>query len=413
MKIVDTKSKLAAAVSIAAMITSGQVFADAPGSFADAVKNGTTKLSFRYRYENVDDDSRAEEADASTLRSRLTYTTQTYKHWQAQVEVDDITIIGGENYDDFHNDKTDHAVVADYEGTEVNQAWVSYNGFDKTVLKAGRQRINLDNQRFVGGVGWRQNEQTYDGFTLVNNSLQDTTVFAAYIDNVNRIFGPDEGRAGTPAADVDLDSSIKLLNINYKGSDLAKISVYGYWLDIEDAAASSSKTFGIRLDGSRGEDTKLLYTLEYARQSDYGDNPANYDADYYLAEAGVQAGGITARIGREVLGSDDGEKAFQTPLATLHKFQGFADQFLSTPDNGIEDDYVSVFTTLAGVKLGAIYHEFSADEGSDDYGKEWDLVAAKQLSDNLHLLLKYADFSEKDGYKADKQIAWAQLTVTF
>ncbi len=406
---------MAVAISTAALIASGQVFAEEPASIVEAVKNGTADLSFRYRYETVDDDNlaRPDRAHASTLKSRLTYTTAPYKHWQAQLEVDDVTVVGRENYDDFHNHKTDHAVVADYADTDLNQAWVSYAGFDNTLLKLGRQRINLDNQRFIGGVGWRQNEQTYDSFTLVNQSLPDTTVFAGYIDSVRRIFGPDDGRSGTPAADVDWDSSIKLLNINYKGWDLANLSVYSYWLDIDDAHAASNKTYGIRLDGARGEETKLLYSLEYARQSDYADNPTDYDADYYRAELGLQTGDITAKIGREMLGSDDGDAAFQTPLATLHKFQGFADQFLVTPDNGVEDDYISVFTNIAGIKLGAIYHKFSADEGSDDYGKEWDLVAAKKLNDNLHLLLKYANFDEEDDYKADKKVAWVQLTVTF
>ena len=35
----------------------------------------------------------------------------------------------------------------------------------------------------------------------------------------------------------------------------------------------------------------------------------------------------------------NGTIGFSTPLATLHKFQGFADVFLTTPASGITDAY--------------------------------------------------------------------------
>ena len=110
----------------------------------EALKKGEVKLHFRYRYENVDQDNGLEEADASTLRSRITYTTAAWSGWQAQVEVDDVSAIG---YEDDHNstsnNETDYSVVADPEGTELNQAWLAYTCWD-TTFKGGRQRILLD-----------------------------------------------------------------------------------------------------------------------------------------------------------------------------------------------------------------------------------------------------------------------------
>ena len=410
-----SKSKLAAAVAAVALGASAVSFADGHGqqgnTLSDAITGGDVKLSFRYRYEDVDDDARPEEAHASTLKSRLTYTTKKYNDWQAQIEVDDVTVIGGENYDDLHGTNTDHAVVADPEGTALNQAWIAYSGFSDTTIKYGRQRINLDNQRFVGGVGWRQNEQTYDGVTIVNTSLPDTTFVYAHVDNVNRIFGPDEGRAGTPAADVKLESNANIFNVGYKGLGIGTLSGYLYLLDVEDAAAISSKTYGVRLDGSQGDKTKFLYTLEYATQSDYADNPASYDADYYTVELGIQAAGVTAKVGQEVLASDDGV-SFSTPLATLHKFQGFADKFLVTPANGIEDSYVSVFTNVFGTKVGVIYHDFDAEDGNMNYGDEVDVVIAKQLNKNVGLMVKYASY-DADDFSTDTDKLWLQVQVDF
>ncbi|PCJ90562.1 MAG: hypothetical protein COA46_10365 [Porticoccaceae bacterium] len=403
---------LAVAISSVIFGFAGQALADEQLTLEDAIKGGKVDVTFRYRFENVDDDARAEEGRASTLKSRLTYTTQTYKDFQVQLEVDNVSRIGSDNYDDLHNSNTDRGVVADTDGTAFNQAWVAYTGIADTTFKVGRQRINLDNQRFVGGVGWRQNEQTYDGVTIVNTSLADTTAVYAYVQNVERIFGPDDGRDGTPASNSNLETEAHIFNVNYKGLGFGTLSGYAYLLDIDDIPDASTQTFGARFTGSKGDETKFLYTAEYARQSDYKDSTKSFDADYYMLEAGVQAKGVTAKLGMEVLGADDDKGSFSTPLATLHAFQGFADKFLATPGDGIEDVYVSVFTKILGAKVGMIYHDFEADEGSTNYGNEIDFVIAKQVHKNVHLLFKYANYNADD-FGTDTEKAWLQLTVKF
>ena len=85
-------------------------------------------------------------------------------------------MVGNELYNSTRNGITDRPVVADPTGTDVNQALILYRGIDSTLIRAGRQRINLDNQRFVGAVGWRQNDQTYDGISLSNTSLPERVV---------------------------------------------------------------------------------------------------------------------------------------------------------------------------------------------------------------------------------------------
>ena len=403
---------LAAAISTVLLSLSGHTLAEEQVTLKDAITDGKLNFSARYRFEHVDDDARPEEAHASTIRARLGYTTKVFNDFQVGIELDHVEALGGDNYDDLHGDTTDHAVVADPEGTEINQAWIAYSGIDDTIFKVGRQRINLDNQRFVGGVGWRQNEQTYDSVKISNTSLQDTTIQYAHISNVNRIFGPNDGRAGTPAADANFDSNTNIFNMKYSGLGIGTLSAYAYLLDFDDAAAISTKTFGARFSGSQGDKTKFLYTAEYARQSDYKDNPKSFDADYYHLEAGIQAKGVTAKLGMEILGADDDKGAFTTPLATLHKFQGFADKFLVTPGDGVEDLYASVFTKVFGAKVGIIYHDFEAEEGSSDYGDEIDLVIAKQVHKNVHVLLKYANYNADD-FGSDTQKAWLQVLMKF
>lgn len=165
-------------------------FFSLPSFAIDAIENGSASVDFRYRYETVDQDNIANTAHASTLRSRFNFTTAVQSDFQAQIEVDNVAVIGGDNHNDSHNGVTDHPVVADPEGTEINQAWLAYSGIEKTQVKYGRQRINHNNQRFIGGVGWRQNEQTYDGLTISNQWFENIYLSYGYINNINRIFGP-------------------------------------------------------------------------------------------------------------------------------------------------------------------------------------------------------------------------------
>jgi len=387
-------------------------------SFQEAISDGQTKLSFRYRYEGVEQANSLNDANASTLKSRINYSSKRYLNFKIGVEIDDVTAIGEENYNDTRNGNTNRSVVADPEGTEVNQAWLSYNGISDTTLKYGRQRINLDNQRFIGGVGWRQNEQTYDGFTLKNTSFRDTTINYAYIDNINRIFGPDDGN---PVADID--TRTHLLNLKYSGWDLGEISIYGYLIDMLDAPVLSSETYGVRFSGARkfGATSKLLYAIEYATQEDYGNHASQneYDADYLDVVLGLKLDANTVKFGYEVLEGDASQSGqfFRTPLATLHKFNGWADQFLATPGAGLEDTYLSLSRVWSNYKLIAVFHKFGAEDGSDDYGDEIDLALTRALNKNVSIQLKYADYNAGSGAsvlgKVDTEKLWFSVNLKF
>ncbi|MBK7169048.1 MAG: major outer membrane protein, partial [Gammaproteobacteria bacterium] len=407
MKAVTMGKKIwsVAAVVLVASMASTVIAEEA--TLAEALKGGEVKIQFRYRYEDVDQDNALENANASTLKSRLNYTSAVFSGLQAQVEVDNVTQVGDDDYNSTSNNETGYSVVADPDGTEFNQAWLSWSGMD-TVVKGGRQRILLDNERFVGGVGWRQNEQTYDSGSVVNKSLKDTTLSYAWVDNVNRVFGPDDGTS--PAWLGDWNSSIHLLNASYAGLSFGTITVYDYLMDIKDADAQSNETWGVRFNGKHalGVTVSLLYTLEYARQEDYADNPVSYDADSYAVEGGLALpAAVTLMVGQEALEGDAGTpgKAFRTPLATLHKFQGFADMFLNTPDGGIQDSYVSASIVLMGATASAVWHDFEAEDGGASFGDEFDLSLSRKFGQYVTGLLKYADYSE-DGFAVDTRKFW-------
>ncbi len=376
---------------------------------AEAISGGEGHLSFRYRYEGVDQDNISKEANASTLKTRLNYRSAALNGYTLFVEVDDVSNIGDDSFNSTRNGKGNYPVVADPDGTDMNQFYLNYKGENNSVT-FGRQRILLDNQRYVGGVGWRQNEQTYDAITVQNTAIDNLTVKYSYLNKINRIFGPDDGAAARA-----FDSNSHLLNAKLNMQKNGSLVFYGYFLDLEDAAALSNRTFGLRYSNTYDMDGfKMPVNLEFARQEDYGDNASSYDANYMRAEIGVSVNTFSVMFGAEELeGSNTGGEMFTTPLATLHGQNGWADQFLGTPAGGIEDMYVSFGKKFKNSKLTVVYHDFSAETGSMDYGTELDIAWNYKISKNYGVLLKAASFESDDGYKADVDKIWVMFTANF
>ncbi|MEK7323472.1 MAG: alginate export family protein [Pseudomonadota bacterium] len=387
---------------VAALVNPSSM-AQAAATFSESLIGGKASLDVRYRYEHVEQDNALQEATASTVRSRLGYLTDPFHGVNGYLEFENITVVGDENYNSGVNGKTQYSLVSDPEGTEVNQAYLSVSTLPATVVKVGRQRLLLDNQRFVGNVGWRQNEQTFDAVSLANKSLPDTTITYAHLSNVNRITG------------LNANMASDILNASYGGWTAGTLSAYVYLLDYAQGASASTRTAGVRFTGAAklSEQAKLLYTAEWAQQGDYADNPASYDLNYLFAEVGGALSGVTAKLGYEAL-EGDGTRAVQTPLATLHAFNGWADQFLTTPAAGLEDTYLSVGGALLGVDLLVVYHDYAANSGGGDYGTELNFQAAKKFAKLYTVTAKYASYSAGDlAGKVDTDKVWLMGQVAF
>ncbi|MEE9140932.1 MAG: alginate export family protein [Alphaproteobacteria bacterium] len=388
--------------------------ADVGQELQEAALGGKFNLHLRYRFEFVDQDGIDRDAKASTVRTRLGYRTGSFRDFSLFAEIEDLRAVGDDRYNSTVNGRTDFPVVVDPEEfVELNQAYIQYKGTSEsmvpdTMLRVGRQQVIYDNHRWIGDVNFRQNMQTNDAVRLSNGSLPDTTLDYVYITKVHRIFG-NESNAGNHAMDSHLFRG------EYKGFDLGTLIGYAWVLDYERSGqfGLSSATFGARFKGAYPvrEDLKALYTAEYARQVDNADNPSDFGHNYFLGELGATYAGVTGKVGYEFLDGDD-TTALQTPLATGHAFQGWADKFLTTPASGIEDLYVLVKTKVKGVTLIAVYHDFNAEEGSADLGHEWDAKAVTTLYDHLELELKYANYLS-DGFATDTQKIWVAVTLKY
>lgn len=389
-------------------------------------------IDTRLRYENVDQTGIAREADAITARVRAGYELSTGPFsFLAEAEG---TLAISEKYNSGLNGKGTYPLVADPNNIELNRIQLKFTGIPKTVVTAGRQRINLDDQRFVGAVGWRDNEQTFDAARVEWSGVKNLKLDVTYAWSARTIWGIDGTLATTPPRPQAMKGDNVLANLAYT-TKLGTLTGFYYRVEEDEPAAAmlrnSSQTFGGRFMGaySLSKTVKLTYAASYATQSDIGTSPINYSADYYLAEAGLEVKAFKLGIGYEVLGADGsvttkatglpfaGGFAFQTPFATLHKFQGWADKFLVTPATGIKDLYGSA--AYGWKKVGpfdvigitAVYHDYKADRLGADYGDEINLQLLAKVK-KYTFTLKYGDYNAK-AFATDARKIWASVEWAF
>jgi hypothetical protein len=352
----------------------------------------------RLRLESVDQEPFAADSDAATLRVRLGF--ETGKAWGTSLLVEgaaNVPLV--DRFNSTTNGLTGFPVVADPENYALNRLQLVNTLIPGTTVTLGRQRIALDDHRFVGNVGWRQNEQTFDGLRLVNRTIPNFTIDVSYLKQVNRIFGRD-ARPGPNAGFFTGDNV--LANVAWQ-LPIGKVTAFGYLVDFEQLplpVRDSTQTLGLRFAGERPlSKIKIGYIASYASQKDRGANPLAFNNDYYLAELTGTYRQYSLGAGFEVL-EGDGAKGFSTPLATLHRFQGWADKFLTTPVNGIKDAYVNAGYQTKG--LGPLetfgftvsWHKYDSERLAINYGSELDLQLQGKFR-RFTGLLKYA------AYKAD------------
>lgn len=373
----------------------------------------TPYADIRYRLELVDQDGLPENATASTLRIRAGLKTGEWKGLSALVEGEAIVAVGAERFNDTINGRTQFPVVADPEAILLNQAYVRWKPDSRIEMVGGRQAVGLDNQRWVGTVGWRQNDQTLDTVRVTVKPTKPVFVDYLYAWRVNRVFGPDSAQG------IWRDTDIHAARVGATIKQLGTLTAYGYWLDIPSAPAMSSKTLGLRLAGEQrfGRKLKLLYAAEYASQRENGNNPFNFSHNYWLIEPGIASGAVTVKGGYERL-EGNGASALQTPLATLHAFNGWADKFLTTPPNGLRDAYLDVgyklpaMGPIKGATLRIAYHDFNATRLGINYGDEWNAVVTVPVRKNISLLAKFASYRAK-AFATDTTKAWFSIEAKF
>ncbi|HSR64969.1 MAG TPA: alginate export family protein [Xanthomonadaceae bacterium] len=371
---------------------------------APAVGPVSFEWNLRLRHEHVGDDAFADDADATTLRLRAGVRFKLDNGFNALLEGEGIAD-AGDAYNSGANGRTTRPAITDPEGAELNQAFVGWK--DKAFgVAVGRQRLLFDNQRWIGNSGWRQNEQTFDAVSADWKIAGDWSARYAYLGRVHRVAG--DNALDAKARQRNLDSHLAELAWKH---GVAQVSGYAWLHEDQDVASASTGTFGVRALADLVRDGNgFALALELARQRDYANNPLRFSHRYWLVEPAYTLRGTTLRAGWEHLGGD-GTHALQTPLATLHAFNGWADKFTTTPAAGLEDRYLG-----AGGKLGAAkqydwqvaWHDYRADTGAAHYGSEWNGSFGFPVAKGVRGLAKFAGY-RADAFAHDTFKAWLQL----
>lgn len=365
-------------------------------------------LNLRYRHEHVDDDAFARPAEADTLRVRGSLAHRFSPRWTGFIEAEGVAELN-DRFNSTANGQAAYPVVADARALEINQAWLDWAG-ERAAARVGRQAIILDNARFIGNVAWRQNMQTFDAAQLKLKPTKALELQAIYLDRVHRVNG-DEARDPL-ARERRLRAPLLRVSHAVPGGSLVG---YGYWIEDRDVASASTRTLGLRWSASRvlSKDWKGGLVLERAQQAPWADANGG-SAAYMLVEPRLERGSLVLKAGWERLGAGRA-RAFQTPLATLHAFNGWADKFLATPANGLRDTYVSA---QGGLEIGrrkgkweVAFHEFRGDRGNLRYGSELDASLGVTLRPGLDVLAKLAHY-RSDGFARDTDKLWLQVEWT-
>ncbi|MFV1993940.1 MAG: alginate export family protein [Verrucomicrobiales bacterium] len=355
----------------------------------------------RARYEYGDQADR-NASNAETLRGRIGLLTKEYHGFQFFAEYDGTIAADTSTYQAASVDGLGQnlTIIADPESSRLGQAWGSYSALD-SIIKVGRQKIVHDDHRYIGNVGWRQTQQTYDAIDLGLGLVEQLPVSYTIVNGVNRIFG---SQTKANPAQNDFDGVSHFVRTTYDGLPFGKLTLLAYMLDLGNEAGDtkSNKSFGAFLKGPLPFYDLVSYHLEYGYQSDAFDNSNDYTAHYVRGMLDAAVGEKhTLGLGYERLGSDNGV-GYQFPLSTLHKFNGLADVFLTTPPDGLQDIYVSGGTKLPwdlGGKL--VYHKFYNAGASVDYGNEINFLISKNLGRGFSAIGMYAYYWAGDDRYVD------------
>lgn len=391
------------------------------GNPVNTGSNGVTNFEFRPRYEVVQQQGK-QDAQAVTARVLAGYTTPQAGGFGATLELIGVAAADTATYGVPVEplprvSNPAYASILDPVASNFNQAYVSYDGFAHTRILAGRQMIELDDQRFVGNVGFRQNMQTYDGLSVVNHPQSDFRVMAAYLFGEKNVLN-QEVNMNTFLAEAD-----------WTRYAVAHIDVFGYWYgnqenaggstvsgndailpgaalcgagpgsanSLVDPQACNSATLGMRLHGDipLADAWQASYVAEYARQNSWDGGYSAIGNDFDHFDGTLHWGTMYASADYMLMGANaNGTYGFQTPMATKHAFNGWAEMFLTTPKEGLRSNYATVGDqNVYGFDVLVRYYRFATDYQGTDLGHEWDWSIGHPLARNVDFVVQLADFT--------------------
>ncbi|MDD7984483.1 alginate export family protein [Lentisphaera marina] len=389
--------------------------AEKANDFGEIFTKGELDLKARLGYEHASVQGSAnDDANALTLSNYVGFRTAEIGGLSFYAQYHSNQRVVSDYNDTEGHGAGEYEVVADPDVTRWQQVYADFTLIPDTKVRVGRQVILQNDVRFIGNIGWRQTEQTFDAVSITNKSIDKLELFAAYADKVNTIFGNS----------VEYDH-ILMFNAKYKLAETHTLTGFSYFVDGDEdlkakggtahkgATTNDSATYGVRVDGKFDD---FIYDATFAYQTDYADSDDNETMFTHLY-GGYKMGDWTPGLGYMFIDERDENFAFDTLFSTAHKFNGWSDRFLGTNGgnlaDGLQDYYIDLKGSFMGNKVVLAYHYFDDVAGNDDYGMEYNALVARKLTDNLTASVKAAYFvgndDRGDGYANDDMNVWLRL----
>lgn len=300
-----------------------------------------------------------------------------------------------------------NTTIADPRSAGLNQAWIQISPFEGWSAKLGRQRIIHDDAAFLGNVAWRQNEQIYDAATISWKSGDAWRADYSWIGRVNRIYGHQaDGIFGS------LDADIHALDASHTTASGILLGASLYHMDFQDAAAAGFDNRTVNLRAS-GKSEIIDWRTDLSWQNRAG--PANdSDAWRFRITGSRQFCGHRFTTGVEHLDS-----GFQSPLATLHILNDYADAIAGRraagTHGGLTDTYLSHSVALpwGGMELTNTLHAFGDNAIGTGVGAAWDLVLTKPIGRHAKAMLKSMCFESNDARYLDTYRIVLQVEASY
>lgn len=371
-----------------------------PSSFA--LGEHAADWASRLRYANVDDENSSQ---AASLLLRGTLESEWNNVFGSTLEVDAV----GSVFQDDHSDGVnfnDHSLIPDPPGTEINQVFISAN-MESVRINLGRQRINFDNQRFIGGNGFWQNEQTFDALLAQSKIASNSNFIYSYIANANRIFGDDaDQKTITSPPDYygnqvtvelqphellgDHRHNSHLARLEWNEWDYTRVVAYGFRIENIDLPDSSNNTLGISYNFNyKINSIKYRVQIEAAQQNRFEINADNLN--YYLIDFGLGINTYEINARYEILGSHN-NAAFVTPLGSHHDFEGWSDEIGNTPNTGVRNSSIGLLWRASPFRIETSYHFFEDDQQRQNIGREFDLDFIYKFTKKHSASIRLANF---------------------
>jgi hypothetical protein len=367
-------------------------------------------IDVRARYEFADIDG-FDASHAATLRARPGL------RWDVPGGFLTTFVEGGYNFvavGDYHGgapgatpDDPANSTIADPRNAALNQAWVMIGPCDGLSAKLGRQRLIHDDAAFLGNVGWRQNEQTFDAASLTWQPSGAWRVDYAWIGRVNRIFGQK-----ADGIFRSLDTNIHALDATHAMASGIELGASFQYMDFHDTAATGldNRTLGAR---ASGKSAIADWRADLSWQDRAGPGDAN-DAWRFRITATRDFGGHRIRAGIEHL-----DRGFQSPLATLHALNDYADatagRRAAGTHGGLTDTHLAHTFAMpwGGLELTNKLHAFGDNAVGTGVGAAWDLVLTMPMGNHAKAMLKSMWFDARDARYQDTRRVALQIEVSY